>query len=284
VRFQHIELTPTFLWTCFPHWACGSDQDPDVLPSLPVPPCHPLRARRWWRLRAHAQSAGLFASREQRRDVTESGFLKDRSFADCWRTIVDRNQARDARRQALMARLPASVVQEHRRAQTWIQHGGEPVDRVVSEIDGELQRQRRRDELCVALANRGLELRADSRICDAYIAGGHNGTPGPSLAHVVQIVDDAAFLYRHTSYPQRMRRAMEQRRERLRDYDHEYDSGDDDDESEEEDDQPVWSVEQERRHCQMEALQPVAAVDGPHRQRAAHLLARVVDRGSLLAV
>jgi hypothetical protein len=55
--------------------------------------------------------------------------------------------------------------------------------------------ERRRARLRAALAARGLELRVDSRLCDAYILRGEG-----SAQEIAAIMHEMDFLYKHTTY------------------------------------------------------------------------------------
>jgi len=98
-------------------------------------------------------------------------------------------------------------------------------------------RERRRAALVAALAERGLELRADSAVGDEFIEHGRR-----SLHHVVSIAENMRFLYDHTEYAKILdglhaerRQARREEREMVRYLGDVYDNAyayDDDDERE----------------------------------------------------
>jgi hypothetical protein len=60
----------------------------------------------------------------------------------------------------------------------------------------EVERQQRKNQLVMALAERGLELRSDSTLCERYI----NGDQAYTLQNLVNIMDEMRFYFNHTRY------------------------------------------------------------------------------------
>lgn len=69
----------------------------------------------------------------------------------------------------------------------------------------EIQTARRKESLEACLAKNGLQLRADSRLCSAYIATGQ-GEP----AHIANVMLEMAWLFEHTNYAEVLQKVCRQ--------------------------------------------------------------------------
>ena len=69
----------------------------------------------------------------------------------------------------------------------------------------EIQTARRKETLEACLAKNGLQLRADSRLCSAYIATGQ-GEP----AHIANVMQEMAWLFKHTNYAEVLQKVCRQ--------------------------------------------------------------------------
>jgi len=69
----------------------------------------------------------------------------------------------------------------------------------------EIQTARRKESLEACLAKNGLQLRADSSLCSAYIAIGQ-GEP----AHVANVMLEMAWLFKHTNYAEVLQKVCRQ--------------------------------------------------------------------------
>lgn len=76
----------------------------------------------------------------------------------------------------------------------------------------------RKIELKAALENRGVKLRMDSELCNAFI----NGTGNMSITEVVDATEEIAFFYRETSYSHILRSMRFQFRDYERDFDRDF--------------------------------------------------------------
>lgn len=73
----------------------------------------------------------------------------------------------------------------------------------------------RKIELTAALADRGLELRPDSRLCEEYVERGRH-----TLEFVVDTMEEMRFFHRHTNYVEFMRDIKDEYRECGERWDH----------------------------------------------------------------
>jgi len=69
----------------------------------------------------------------------------------------------------------------------------------------EIQTAKRKEVLEACLAKNGLQLRADSRLCSAYIATGQ-GEP----AHIANVMLEMAWLFKHTHYAEVLQKVCRQ--------------------------------------------------------------------------
>ncbi len=69
----------------------------------------------------------------------------------------------------------------------------------------EIQTAKRKEILEACLAKNGLQLRADSRLCSAYIATGQ-GEP----AHIANVMLEMAWLFKHTHYAEVLQKVCRQ--------------------------------------------------------------------------
>lgn len=86
---------------------------------------------------------------------------------------------------------------------------------IRAKVDDETRRAQRRKDLETALEQAGLELRADSKVCRAYI----DGDDEHSLAEVVEIMQEMDFLHKNTDYARILSSLIRQWKDETR-YDH----------------------------------------------------------------
>ncbi len=124
----------------------------------------------------HGGQAGLAAVQAASRDRREARVARQEAREEA---------ARQARRQALAR---AGVPTTHPIAIEFILDGDDAVERVAARVQ-------RDQALRVALAERGLALREDSRLCYAYVHRGWGSIP-----EIVDTMDEMRFYHTHTSY------------------------------------------------------------------------------------
>lgn len=132
----------------------------------------------------------------------------------------------------------------------------------------------RKSELVSALSKSNIELRKDSKLCNAYIT---ENSQMFTLEEIVTKMKDASFLHSKTDYGNRLRNAFERRRnEQREEYLNRSSSDDEGDDNYNDDNHTNYESDwQMRKRCKIESLKQVINVQGEV-NIASELLTRVL--------